>query len=396
MILSNRVPHDYGQNRLALLLEEKRRAGRHVLDLTVTNPTRVGLPRLDGKRLARLADPRAGRYEPEPRGALDAREAVAAYYASRCERAAALDADRVVLLASTSEAYARLFQLLCQPDDEIVVPRPSYPLFEPLARLSETRIREYRLAYDEGWRVDIASLEAAIGPKTRAIVVVEPNNPTGSCLSSPELEAVETICEERRAALISDEVFGDFPWPPRHTVMRGLLGERRVPTFILNGISKLAGLPQLKLAWIAVAGPEAAARVALNGLEWIADLFLSVATPVQIALSEILEGRGGFQTAVQERISANLSLLRRLARESGQFSPLEADGGWSAVLRFDPAPHPDCPETLAEWALKHHDVLVHPGHFYELPLEEDIVASLLTEPAVLAEGLGRIAGFPLP
>ncbi|HYR68443.1 MAG TPA: pyridoxal phosphate-dependent aminotransferase [Candidatus Dormibacteraeota bacterium] len=399
-MLSRRVPRDYTPNPLAALLQEKREAGRPILDLTGTNPTSVGLPTLTRRGLAAMADPEGARYEPDPRGRREAREAVAAYYAARGTHAAAIDPARIFLTASTSEAYAHLFRLLCDPEDEVLVPRPSYPLLAPLARLEETHLREYRLAYNGRWTLDLDSLEAAIGPKTRAGVLIEPNNPTGSCLSPKERTAVESICAERGITIISDEVFGDFPWPPRLEVLPSWNDERRVPTFVLGGISKLCGLPQMKLGWIAASGPERAMQDSLNGLEWIADLFLSVGTPVQVALPRLLEERAGFQSAVRERIEANLAILRGPAGTGGArsaaadvdplFSLLEGEGGWSAVLRFKRPASAAGTESVAEWALRSRDVLVHPGHFYDLPGDDDVVVSLLTPPTHMAEAALRI------
>jgi alanine-synthesizing transaminase len=398
-MLSRRVPRDYTPNPLATLQQEKRAAGRPILDLTVTNPTTVGLPTLSARALAALADPESARYAPDPRGRLDAREAVAAYYAARGAHAAAIDPARIFLTTSTSESYAHLFRLLCDPEDEVLVPRPSYPLLAPLARLEEIRLREYRLAYDGRWTLDLDSLEAAIGPKTRAVVVIEPNNPTGSCLSPKERAGVESICAERGITIISDEVFGDFPWPPRREVLPSWSDERTAPTFVLNGISKLCGLPQMKIGWIAACGPEGALRDALNGLEWIADLFLSVGAPAQLALPRLLEERAGFQSAVRERIDANLAILRPAAGTRGAgsfaaegdapFSLLEGQAGWSAVLRFGRRGGIGA-ESVAEWALRSRDVLLHPGHFYELPGDDDVVVSLLTPPAEMAEATRRI------
>jgi len=391
-MLSSRVPRDFSANPLTLLREEKRRAGRTVLDLTGANPTRAGFPGYAAEAISALADPLASRYDPDPLGHPTAREAVAAYYARR--RSGPAGADRIVLTAGTSEAYAHLFRLLCEPGDEVVAPRPSYPLFEPLAKLHDVSIRQYRFAYDGRWQLDLDSVEGAIGPRARALIVVQPNNPTGSSLDEAEIAGVDRICAERGLALISDEVFGDFPWPPRSEPLGSLLGNRQALTFVLGGISKLCGLPQLKLGWIAVSGPEGRARGALQGLEWISDLFLSVGAPVQLALPRILEARGVFQRAAHERIAANLEFLRGLARRG--VSLREADGGWSAVVRFRPmvrgSGKGEAPiQDLAEWALDRHDVFLHPGHFYDLP-EDDAVVSLLTNSEVLTEALGRLCG----
>jgi len=381
-MLSSRVPHDYALNPLAILLQERRSAGRAVLDLTVTNPTQVGLPTLSPGALGALADVRGARYEPDPRGRAGAREAVAAYYAERGGGGSAIDASRVFLTTSTSEAYAHLFRLLCDPGDEILVPRPSYPLLEPLARLVHAELRDYRLTYDARWRLDLDSLEASIGPRTRAVVVIEPNNPTGSRLSPEERSHVESLCAERGLAIVSDEVFGDFPWPPRADGLPSWIHARATPTFVLGGISKLCGLPQMKLGWIAGNHPEA-----MEKLEWIADTYLSVSTPVQIALPKFLEGRAAFQSAARERIGANLAILRGAG---APYALLEGEGGWSAVLRFEAHGGGPVREGVAEWALRTSDVLLHPGHFYGLPRDDDVVASLLTEPALMKEAVARI------
>lgn len=392
---SHRVPAEFSPNRLARLLEEKRRAGRPLLDLTRTNPTQAGLPPPDPGILASLADPRALAYEPDPRGIAAAREAAATYLSGRGDHAATVPADRVYLTASTSEAYAHLFRLLCDPGDEVLAPRPSYPLITPIALLEDVSVHAYRLAYDgAGWRLDVDSLEAALTPRTRAVVLVEPNNPTGSSLDAPELARVEAICRERRLALISDEVFGDYPHRPRGRPLPGLFGGRSVPTLVLGGISKSCGLPQLKLGWIAADGPEEALAEILPGLEWILDLFLSVGTPVMGALPRLLAERGPFQAAVRERIGENLGILdEAAARSGGALEPFRAEAGWSAVLRLHPpagGPAPD--EDVAEWALRRHDVSLHPGHFYDLGHDDLAVVSLLTEPPVMREALRRVAG----
>jgi alanine-synthesizing transaminase len=271
-----------------------------------------------------------------------------------------------------------------------VAPRPSYPLLEPLARIEHVRLRDYRLTYDGRWALDLESLEAALGPRTRAVVVVEPNNPTGSRFTATERVAVESICADRGIAIISDEVFGDFPWPPRTEPLPGWNNGLPVPTFVLGGISKLCGLPQMKLGWIAACGPEAALRDSLHGLEWIADLFLSVGAPVQVALPRLLEDRVGFHAAVRSRMEATLTVLRGRAGRSA-FTLLEGEGGWSAILRF--ADRDAEQENVAEWALRSHDVLLHPGHYYDLPREDDAVISLLTEPAIVKEAIGRLGGW---
>ncbi|MGE5177189.1 MAG: pyridoxal phosphate-dependent aminotransferase [Hyphomicrobiales bacterium] len=398
---SHRVPAEFTPNRFTRLLEEKRRSGRCVLDLTRTNPTQMGLGPADGGVLESLADRRALAYEPDPRGLTAARQAVARYLAGRgaagaAGAAEAARSERIYLTASTSEAYAHLFRLFCDTGDEVLVPRPSYPLIEPLALLEDVHVHAYRLAYDgRGWRLDVESLEAAITPRTRAIVVVQPNNPTGSCLDASETARLEAVCRERRLALIADEVFGDFPHDPGFASLPSLLGDRSVPTFVLGGLSKCCGLPQLKLGWIAACGPEEELARFLPGLEWILDLFLSVGAPVMWAAERLLDTRGPFQAAARARIAANLGALGDAAARGGAIEPYRAEGGWSAIARLGDVPDGPAPrEDVAEWALRRHDVSLHPAHFYDLGRDDLLVLSLLTEPDVLREALARMAGCP--
>ena len=388
-MLSRRVPHAPAPNAWARLLDQRRHAGASLIDLTESNPTRVGLSGAGGAELAALADLRGARYEPDPRGSRAAREAVAALYA---ERGIEVTPDRVVLVASTSEAYAHLFRLLADPGEEVLAPRPSYPLFEPLAAAEGVEIRPYRLAHDGRWHLDAHGLERAFGPRTRAAIVVQPNHPTGSCLDPAEVALLESLCERHAAGLISDEVFGDHAWPaaggvvPEPRALPSLIGPRRVPTFALGGLSKTCGMPQLKLGWIVLAGPREACEHALAGLEWIADLFLSVSTPVELALPRLLAARHGFQARVRERLRANLAALDDCARRRPELSRLHAVGGWSATLRL-PARRDE-----EEWALEllRRDVIVHPGHFYDFESGPHLVLSLIVEPEVFARGLERL------
>ena len=391
-MLSPRVPHDYSPNEITKLLLAKRRAGAEILDLTESNPTRAGLPGAGTAELQALADPRAARYDPDPRGLPAAREAIARYYAERAGAPGGespVGPDDLVLAASTSEAYAHLFRLLCEPGEEVLAPRPSYPLFEPLASLEGIKVETYRLDYASGWRLDLDSLKAAAGSRTRALILVQPNNPTGSCLGAEEIARVEEICAARRIALISDEVFGDYAWPPAKAPLPSLTGPRGALTFVLSGLSKLCGMPQMKLAWIAVQGPSAARREALEGLEWIADLFLSVGTPVQWALPRLLKARSGFHGRVMRRLAANLDRLRGPGNGTPGLGVLGGDGGWSAVVSASGS-EPD----FALRALRDRDVLLHPGHYYELANDSLGVLSLLPEPSTFDEALKRLESLP--
>ena len=386
-----------------------------MLDLTGTNPTRAGLAAHPVALLAALRDAEVAGivgvapYDPDPRGLVAAREAVAAYLAARVEGVAeressgrmggreAADPARIFLTASTSEAYAHLFRLLCEPGDEVLIPRPAYPLIEPIARVECVRAVPYRLAYHEGWRLDVDSLEASAGPRTRAVVLVQPNNPTGSCMNADEIERIEALCLARGIAIVADEVFGDFPWATEARSLPSVHGATRAATFTLGGVSKTCGLPQLKIAWIAASGPKEAVTPLLTGLEWILDLFLSVGDPAAAALPRLLEERGGFQAAMRARLKQNMRSLRDAAdRSGGRFEVYRGDGGWSAIVRLEAGTGRDSSPVfggdLAEWALAEHEVHLHPAHFYDLARDDLGVLSLVTDPAVLERALGRLLG----
>jgi alanine-synthesizing transaminase len=382
-MLSQRLPQDLAPNPWAHRLEQRRARGEPLLDLISSDPTHAGLVDAAGA-LAALADPRAARHEPEACGLRSARQVVAASFSVPD---AATSPEDVVLTASTSEAYAHLFRLLADPGETVLAPAPSYPLLEPLAALEGVRLESYRLRFEGRWRLDLDHLRAAVdrARSPRAVVVVQPNHPTGSCLSASEVDALEELCQQRGLALIADEVFGEFPRPGICAPLPTMLGSRRVPTFVLGGLSKSCGLPQLKLAWILLAGPEAARRRARAGLEWIADAFLSVSSPVQHALPGLLAGRGAFQARLRERLESNLAALAA-ASSGGDVELLPADGGWSAVLRL-PALH-----TSEEWALRllERDVVAYPGDLFDFEDDAWLVVSLLAEPAALAEGAARL------
>ena len=376
-VFSSRLQWDSQPNPLSILLAEKRRSGAAILDLTESNPTRAALDYPGGELLAALADSRALLYDPDPRGLPAAREAVSDYYAQRGVEA---PASRIRLTASTSEAYSYLFKLLADPGDEILVPRPSYPLFDYLAAMESVRPIQYPLRYDGVWHIDFDALASALTPRTRAIVVVNPNNPTGSYLKRSEWERLQTF----GLPILSDEVFSDFAFAPDANRVASLAGRSGALTFSMSGLSKIAGLPQMKLGWIVAGGPGHAA--ALEGLEWIADTFLSVATPVQWALPRILAASGAVQEQIRRRTRANLLHLV----ENAVGSPcrcLLAEGGWYAVLEMPRI------RTEEEWALgllADSDVLVQPGFFYDFEAEAFLVLSLLTPPDVFAEGIRRI------
>jgi hypothetical protein len=381
-VFSSRTRWNLQPNRLAARLAAKRASGARLLDLTESNPTRARLAYPDDL-LAPLARPAARLYEPEPFGRREAREAAAADLA---RRGYPVGAERVFLTASTSEAYAFLFKLLADPGDEVLVPRPGYPLFDFLAGLESVSVASYTLAYDGEWHVDLAALRAAVSPRTRAVVVVNPNNPTGAFLKQDERRALEQLCAERSLALVSDEVFADFAFAPDPRRAGSVAHDGPALAFALGGLSKSCALPQLKLAWTAVTGPEPLVSQALARLEVIADSYLSVSTPVQVAAAALLARRQELQAGILARARANLGRLR--SRLPGSPATLlEPEGGWYAVLRV-PATRSE--DERVTRLLDERDVLVHPGYFFDFPHEAFLVLSLLTPEDDFAEGVERV------
>jgi aspartate/methionine/tyrosine aminotransferase len=383
MHFSNRTNWELGQNELAVAVEAARRSGCDLLDLTVSNPTVCGFGYNAADLLAPLAESAAMQYAAEPLGALRAREAVSRYYR---DVGADVSIDRVCLTTSTSEAYSFLFRLLCDAGDEVLIARPSYPLFEFIARLDDVELREYPLLYDPhgaGWAIDLHALEATISAKTRAIVVVHPNNPTGNFASAAERDALTRICAGRGLALIVDEVFLDYALSgAKHSSF--VSGEMPALCFVLSGISKVCGLPQMKASWIAASGPKELVMTAMARLEVIADTFLSMNAPMQQALPHWLATRSAIQAQIRERMRLNLvALEERLHGSSAQM--LAMQGGWTAVLRV--------PREIGgkrfPFAALERGVIVQPGEFYGLP-EGRAVLSLLTPPQIWREGLAKL------
>jgi hypothetical protein len=380
-MFSNRLPPHSRLNKLTLRLSELRAAGVEVVDLTESNPTRAGIaysPHL----LDSLSAPASLQYEPRPFGLDVARAAIAADHRRRgCQ----VDPGQVVLTASTSEAYAWLFKLLCNPGESVLVPRPSYPLFEHLTRLEGVRAEPYDLDYHGRWTIDLDALASA-PDDARAVMLVSPNNPTGSFVTSRELASLIDRCRQRRWALVADEVFADYPLDEKEP-LTDIATRADVLSFTLGGLSKSAGLPQLKLAWIVVGGPEAARIAALEALELVADSFLSVNTPVQIALPTLLDAAESVRTAIHERLRRNLTGLRGVAGRFPSCEVLRVDGGWSAVIRV-PAVRSE--ERLVLDLLEHQHILVHPGYFFDFPREAYIVVSLLPTPQRFVDAITRV------
>ena len=378
-MFANRTNWSLAPNRLSEALARRRAEGQPVLDLTASNPTACGFVYDRETILGALADPRALAYAPNPRGLESARRAVAAYYASHGSGVAH---DDILLTVSTSEAYSWVFRTLCNSGDELLVPAPSYPLFGFLADLHDVHLVPYPLKYDHGWQVDFCALERAVTPASRGVMVVHPNNPTGSFVKTEEGARLSELCAARAMALIADEVFIDF-------VIEGgapqsLAANSSALTFTMSGLSKVSGLPQMKAAWLVVSGPEPWKTQALERLEVIADTFLSPGMPVQLALPTLLEQRAGFQRQALARLKHNLADLDRQLAGHPTCSRLKVEGGWYAVLRI-PAARSD--EDFAVELLTTRGVYIHPGHFFDFPADGYVVVSLLTPESAFAEGI---------
>jgi len=381
---SNRLPQRTDANALSRAVAALSDDGIGIVDLTESNPTRAGFV-YPADLLRTLGDPAALTYAPHPLGLRSAREAVA----HDCERrGAAVSPDAVVLSASTSESYAWLFKLLCNPGESVAVPQPSYPLFEHLTRLEGLSVSPYDLHYHGRWEIDIDAVAAAPAT-TRAMLLVSPNNPTGSFISRRELEQVTTICRQRGWALIADEVFADYGLD-ESAPLTDISNSAGVLSFSLGGASKSLGLPQVKLGWLVVGGPPADRAAALAGLELIADTFLSVSTPVQIAASDLLRRGSAIRIAIHERVRRNLSRARDIARRYPSCELLRVEGGWCAPIRV-PATRGE--ESLVLDLLQRERILVHPGYFFDFPHEAFVIVSLLPQEDIFADAFERTLRF---
>lgn len=407
-MFSERTNWVLAQNRLSQAVEAARAAGGRIIDLTMSNPSRVGLVYDETAILAALSSPQALDYDPQAKGLLVAREAVARYYAERgdfsgrdvASNVSKVDPERIVLTTSTSEGYSFVFRLLCNAGDELLVPKPSYPLFEFLADLQDVRLTPYPLIYDYGWQMDFPSLERAVTKRTRGVVVVHPNNPTGSFVKAVEREQLNVFCRERGLALIVDEVFLDYEIDVAtatlgYRVERSSTGAKdasfvdnhEVLTFTLSGLSKISALPQMKVAWIVTGGPEDQVAGAMARLEVIADTYLSMNALVQWAVPVLLEQRKSIQPQLMARMRANLAELDRQLAGQKACQRLHVEGGWNAVLRI-PVTRSD--EELAIELVRVKAVLVHPGHFYDFESDGYLVLSLIGEAGEFAEGCRRV------
>ncbi len=381
-MFASRTNWNLQPNALSRAIERLTLSGREFLDLTAANPTECGFVYESERIRTALSTSKALVYEPAPFGILSAREAVSGYYA---EKGIEAPPDHIMLTASTSEAYSYIFRLLCNPGDEVLVPRPSYPLFDLLADVQDVALKSYDLFYDHGWHLDPHSLELQITERTRAVMVVSPNNPTGSYLVGKEADDLEQLCAKRGIAIVADEVFYDFPASIGGT-RKSWASRRHALTFTLSGLSKVAGLPQIKLAWCVVNGPEDLRSEALKRLEIIADTYLSVNAPVQHALSELLAAAEPLRQQIGARCARNLEILDGRLKDSKSCMRLRVDAGWYAVVRI---PRIFTDEEFAVALLERHGVLVHPGHFYNFREEGYIVISLMPESRVFETGVRR-------
>ncbi len=386
-MFSRRTDWKLTANRFTQAVQEVQASGKEILDLTVSNPTRAGIEFdgpviLDSFRNLKSLD-----YDPQPKGLLSARGAVAAYYRER-NSDELVNPEHLVLTTSTSEGYSYVFRLLANPGDEVLVPKPSYPLFDFLAELQDVKLTGYPLLYDHGWQIDWPSLESVISEKTRAVVVVHPNNPTGSYVSAGERKRLSDLCRRRGLALIVDEVFLDYA----HDGARreSFVSNGRALTFTLSGVSKISALPQMKLAWIAASGPPTDVDAAMPRLEVIADTYLSLNAPVQLAAQTLLEQRKTIQPQLMQRVRANLAELDRQLAGQKSSERLQVEGGWYAVLRV-PATQSD--EDLAIALLRNTGTMVHPGHFYDFPRDGYLVISLIAPEQDFREAMSRVLKF---
>lgn len=382
-MFSSRLSFDVPANRLSAALKSLHDAGTPYDDLTESNPTRVGLP-YPPRLLDALSAPSSMRYDPQALGTRAARQAVAA---DQRRRGLASSPDRIVLTASTSEAYSLLFKLLCDPGDEVLIPVPSYPLFEYLASLEAVAVRPFRLDYHGEWMVDLDGLRRAATPRTRAVVLVNPNNPTGSYVKRQELDAIAAFCAAHGLALIGDEVFAEYVLDADVPRTCSVLAQKQALTFALGGLSKSLGLPQLKLGWMVVGGPDDLARKAIERLELICDTYLSVSTPVQEALPSLLNYGAVVRTLIRDRTTRNYQTLRDLAPRYPSITVLPSEGGWYAVMQV---PAMLSEEALVLQLLEQDRVLVHPGYFFDFPREAFLIVSLLPAEGVFDRAIARV------
>ncbi|MFY9529180.1 MAG: pyridoxal phosphate-dependent aminotransferase [Candidatus Acidiferrales bacterium] len=381
-MFADRTNWNLNANRLSEALARHRTTGRPFLNLSASNPTECGFDYDTPAILRALSNTAALDYKPDPKGLEIARRAVAAYYAARRSE---VPIEDILLATSTSEAYSFVFRTLCNPGDELLIPTPSYPLFDFLADIQDVKLVHYPLIYDHGWQIDFHALEQAITSRARGVIVVHPNNPTGHFCKPQDLARLNDLCSARRMALIADEVFSDFVFTGEQPV--SFAANTGALTFTMSGLSKISGLPQMKAAWLITTGPQDLRKQAMARLEVIADTYLSMNAPVQLAIPVFLELRQGFQKQLMARARKNMAELDRQLAAQKCCSRLQVEGGWNAVVRV-PATRSD--EDLAIELLATKEVYAHPGHFYDFPSDGYLIVSLITPEQEFAEGTRRL------
>ena len=384
-MFSNRTEWNLEPNPLSEALADRLSSGKPVIDLTESNPTKCGFYFEAEQILGALSRPAGLHYDPVPQGLLPARNVVADYYRAR---GCAVNVNDIFLTTSTSEAYSFLFRTLCNPGDELLIPQPGYPLFNFLADIQDVTTVRYPLIYDYGWQIDFHALQRAITPRTRGIIVVNPNNPTGHFCKADDMDRLNQLCLERELALMADEVFLDFSIG--EDLFPSFASNNKALTFTMSGLSKISGLPQMKVAWLIATGPQTLKQQALARLEMIADTYLSMNTPMQLALPVLLELRHNFQQQCIERTRSNLAQLDKLLSTQQLCTRLNLEGGWYAILRV---PVTGSDEELALELLNTRGVYVHPGHFYDFPTDGYLVVSLITPELPFAAGMEALVAL---
>lgn len=387
-MFSTRTNWNLTPNKISRLIEERRIKGLSILDLTESNPTRCGFNYPQVEIMNALSNPDNLVYEPDPKGLQKTRAAVAEYYLSYCID---INPENIFLTASTSEAYTFIFRLLMNVGDEILVPKPSYPLMEYLAQINDVDIKYYNLLYDGEWYVDFDSIKRNISKNTKAILLIHPNNPTGSYIKKEEYKTLVEICASHNLALIADEVFLDYSFYEDESRVNSLADKKDVLTFTVSGISKIFGLPQMKLAWIVVNGGEEVRREASSRLEVITDSYLSVSTPIQNAAQGWFRFREKLNREIRDRIKINFEFLVDRTRNDSPVKVMNMEGGWNVILQI---PQIKSDEEWVEYFLTNHGVVVQPGYFYDFDKDGLIVVSLLTTPDKFQKGIDLIANSP--
>lgn len=383
-MFSTRTNWNFTPNKISRLIEDRRRKGLPIMDLTESNPTRCGFDYPQVEILEALSNPENLLYQPDPKGLLKTRIAVTDYYSVYNIE---VNPQNIFLTSSTSEAYTFIFRLLMNVGDEILVPKPSYPLIEYLAQINDVDIKYYHILYDGEWHIDFESIKKNILKNTKAILLIHPNNPTGSYIKKEEYKTLVEICASHNLALIADEVFLDYSFYEDDSRVNSFANKKDVLTFSVSGISKILGLPQMKLAWIVVSGEEEVWREASSRLEVITDSYLSVSTPIQNAAQSWFDLREKLNREIRDRVKINFEFLIDRTRNDSPVKVLNVEGGWNAILKI---PQTKSDEEWVEYFLTNHGVVVQPGYFYDFDRDGFIVVSLLSDPMLFQKGIDII------